>query len=92
MVVAPGDDYWLVYASNNAGSSWVEIERTNQSENSWTKKSLFISDFLSLTDQMQFKFVASDEGEGSLVEAAIDDFQIRGVSISYSYQDGDVNN
>ncbi|OUW62617.1 MAG: hypothetical protein CBD58_01635 [bacterium TMED198] len=89
---APGDDYWLVYASNDAGNSWVEIERTNQSENSWTKKTLFISDFLGLTDLMQFKFIASDDGEGSLVEAAIDDFQIRGASISYSYQDGDVNN
>ena len=89
---SPGDDYWQVYASSDAGSSWVEIEKTNQSNNSWTEKILFITDYVALTDQIQFKFVASDEGEGSLIEAALDDFQIKGTSISFSYQNGDVNN
>jgi C1A family cysteine protease len=71
---APNEDVWLVQARNNYGP-WVDVERTTQSSNAWV---VVEADLLQLLGpdlgEVQFRFVASDEGRGSNVEAAIDDF------------------
>jgi len=79
----PGTDYWKVDVSNDEGLSWTSLENTNLSNNFWKFKQFLISDYVTLTDKMQFRFIAEDvfnDGDvgsgGSLVEAALDDFRI----------------
>jgi hypothetical protein len=42
----------------------------------WSRHSFRVSDVLSPTSQMRLRFVASDEGDGSIVEAAVDDLEV----------------
>jgi len=79
----PGTDYWKVDVSNDEGLSWISLENTNLSNNFWQFEQFLISDYVTLTDKMQFRFIAEDifnNGDvgsgGSLVEAALDDFRI----------------
>jgi len=79
----PGADYWQVLMSNNGGQSWTYVENTLTSDMRWRRNAFRVRDFLEPTNQMRFRFIASDSirpGEylegGSLVEAAVDDFFI----------------
>lgn len=74
----PGEDYWDVDVTAD-GENWVSLEHTNASANSWTQYSFNLGDFVGLTEQVQIRFVASDEINGSLVEAAVDDFILTAV-------------
>ncbi len=74
------DDEWLVEISNDGGASWVDLVRRATSTSGWEQFEHRIADFLAPTAAVQIRFVASDEGSGSIVEAAIDDFQIFGGS------------
>lgn len=76
-------DDWLVQASADGGESWLDIENTSTSNASWIKSRFILSDYIQISDDMQFRFIAEDilnEGDagsgGSLVEAAIDDFEL----------------
>jgi len=69
---APNSDTWLVQV--NDGSGWVDLENTMSSDNSWGEHLFSVGSYVNLTSTVQFQFVASDEGSGSLVEAAMDDF------------------
>jgi hypothetical protein len=77
----------LVQISSDGGASWVDLERTTESNNSWQERSFLITDYITPSQSVVIRFVASDEessgpgqGEmgGSLVEAAIDEFVISG--------------
>ena len=79
----PGSDFWEVSVSNDNGNSWVNLEYTNESNNYWKSEQFFINDYIDLSNQIQFRFIAEDvynEGDsgsgGSLIEAAVDDFAI----------------
>lgn len=81
----PGNDVWEVEISGD-GSSWERVERTYTSDKSWRRFAFRVLDYLpSLTAQTQVRFIAEDSlifnqglefDGGSLVEAAIDDFEI----------------
>ena len=86
----PGNDIWNVQASSDSGASWVDLEYTTTSLNEWTEKSFVLSNFIDLTNQVQFRFIASDQfndgdngSGGSLVEAAIDDFKLEIIGFDY---------
>ncbi len=68
----PNNDYWEVYISL-VGQPWQEIENTRTTDRSWRHFAFKVSDYISELGMVQLKFVASDEGTGSLVEAALDD-------------------
>jgi choice-of-anchor B domain-containing protein len=76
------DDEFVVEISGN-GSNWVEIERiggsSGQASGGWYKNQVYVQNHISLTSTVQLRFIASDEGSGSIVEAAIDDLQITDV-------------
>ncbi len=74
----PGEDTWLVQVSADGGNAWVDLERTTASANLWQEKTFLIEEFITPTNAVVFRFVASDLGSGSLVEAAVDDFEISG--------------
>ena len=72
-----------VLSSNDGGNTWITIENSTESNNYWLFKQFLITEFIDLTDQVQFRFIAEDifhEGDvgsgGSLVEAGLDDFLI----------------
>lgn len=67
-----GDDFWDVDVTSN-GITWVSLEHTNVSEEVWVQKSFELADFIALTGNVQLRFIASDEGVNSLMEAAVDD-------------------
>jgi hypothetical protein len=73
---SPGLDYWTVDVSADGGGSWVNLESTNISERSWIRVEHNLLDHVPLTSNMMFRFVASDEDPGSVVEAGVDDFEI----------------
>jgi hypothetical protein len=74
----PGEDTWVVQVSSNGGTTWVDLERTTASANSWTGKTFTLSSYITPTSQVAVRFVASDLNSNSLLEAAVDDLEIWG--------------
>lgn len=79
----PGLDYWQVRISNDGGDNWTYVENTRTSDMSWRRNAFHVSDFIEPTAEMRFQFIASDSANadpnienGSLIEAAMDDFII----------------
>jgi hypothetical protein len=73
---APRDDDWQVQISNNNGTTWWDIEKSNEPFNEWRAKFFIVSDYVSPSSTMRLRFIARDDDPGSLVEAAVDDVEI----------------
>ena len=72
-----GSDYWQVAVTTN-GVSFVPLEFTSASEQAWVEKSFDLSQYIGLDLPVQFRFLASDYGSESIVEAGLDEFRIGG--------------
>jgi hypothetical protein len=72
----PGEDAWRVDISDDGGLSWVALENTTASQNEWRRMEFDLESYVDLTDRVLIRFVASDLGGDSLVEAAVDDLAI----------------
>jgi hypothetical protein len=83
----PGEDVWQVLISSDAGSSWVALENTTVSERYWKPMEFDLGEYIDLTNQVQIRFIASDEGDGSVVEAAVDDIEILMAGVSDAPED-----
>ncbi|MFZ5981100.1 MAG: M4 family metallopeptidase [Candidatus Zixiibacteriota bacterium] len=91
---APYSDIMQVYLSGDGGDSWFPVEEigpVNQASGGWLVNRFYVSDFLSPTDNMKIRFDVSDLNDGSVVEAALDDFSVRTFKCR-RYVCGDVNN
>ncbi|MBD3222476.1 hypothetical protein GF314_14670 [bacterium] len=75
---APGEDTWTVELSNDGGETWTTVESTQASDPAWIERQLLLADHYAVPGRVQLRFVASDEINGSLVEAGVDDFQLVG--------------
>ncbi len=75
---SPGQDIFRVNISNDGGSNWFTLESTNSDIKPWTRVDFRVTDTLPPTNNMQIRFIAEDAGAGSIVEAAIDDFEVYG--------------
>jgi len=77
---APGADTFVVSISNNGGTTWTTAETVGPSgpetEGGWYFRQFNVADILPLTASMRMRFVAADLGDGSLVEAALDEFLV----------------
>jgi len=86
----PGNDPWYVEVTDD-GNTWVPVEFTYVSDNSWRRFAFRVSDYVNQTANFQMKFMVSDSiitsigppgcgtspfCGGSLVEAALDDIEI----------------
>ncbi|MGD8452606.1 MAG: C25 family cysteine peptidase [Phycisphaerae bacterium] len=91
----PNTDVFTVDVTNNGGGSWVNVEVVGPSGTGtgggWYQHTFNVADIVTPTAQVQLRFIAADEGQGSLVEAAIDDLLIIGVECELQYVAGDMN-
>lgn len=73
--VAPDDN--MVIRLNN-GSQNVVIENIGASENTWTQKTIRISDYITPTATMRFSVEVSDlaSGNDNIVEGGVDQFEV----------------
>ena len=84
----PGADWWQVLITDD-GVNWVYVENNKTSDMSWRNFSFRVKDYVSLSNSVQLKFIASDSTRlgqyldgGSLVEAAIDDLYLHEAKLS----------
>ncbi|MDP6669248.1 MAG: M14 family zinc carboxypeptidase, partial [Candidatus Krumholzibacteria bacterium] len=75
----PNNDWWDVDLSNDGGNSWISLEHTTTSSNAWVQESFDLFDHVGEAGVLQLRFIASDEGSGSLVEGGVDDFLLAGI-------------
>ncbi len=78
--LATQDDVFTVDISSDGGANWVNVETIGPTgagtNGGWVYHEFAVSDVTTPTSQVQLRFIASDNGEGSLVEAGLDDFEI----------------
>ena len=80
----PGQDEWVVDVSNDGGANWVNIVTTTSSTPEiWMMYQFTLLNYVSPSDEVQMRFIASDYSPGSLVEACIDDFRIVGLDTTW---------
>jgi choice-of-anchor B domain-containing protein len=81
VLFTPTTDVWDVHVSSNAGATWTTIESVEFDGPGWVDVDVAIDSFVAPTDQVQFRFTAQDTADGSITEAAVDDFTIYNVDI-----------
>lgn len=75
----PYNDIFNVWISANDGADWTIVETIGPiSAPEWLNLWYIVNDFITPTDQVRFRFDVSDLNQGSIVEAAIDAFEIVG--------------
>ena len=76
--MAPGADIFEVDITND-GSTWVEVESVGptgpHTHGGWFRHEFRVVDKVALSSTMRMRFVASDLGSDSNVEAALDDIE-----------------
>lgn len=75
---APNADSMPILLSNNAGSTWTQVDLVTASPAVWVEKRFRIADFMTPTNAMRLRFQARDLDTGSLVEAGVDDLSLFG--------------
>lgn len=86
---APNADVFEVDISNQGGAvgTYVSVEVVGPSgpgtSGGWFYHEFVVSDVVTPTAQIRMRFVASDFGAGSLVEAALDDFSVTRFACEY---------
>ncbi len=88
---APGADIFEVEVSGNGmAGPWVSVEVVGPSGEGtgggWIQHEFLLSDFITPSADTMLRFIASDEGTGSLVEAAVDDLLITEVTCNLTCQ------
>ena len=87
---SPNADSMLVQISNDIGNSWTTLEVVTENANAWVERRFRIADFVEPTDMIRVRFIASDLGDGSIVEAGVDDLRIE--SVGCTVNPADLNN
>ncbi len=84
---SPTSDTWLVEISSDGGKNWIDLERTMVSIADWAAMVFPVKDLITPTDKVVVRFTASDVDPQSLIEAAVDDFEILDVNTSINAAD-----
>lgn len=83
---SPAADIFEVEVSN--GGAWTNVETVGPTgaTGGWVYSEFTVSDFVTPNASVQVRFRASDEGSGSIVEAAIDDFKVYRIACNVTCQ------
>ena len=77
---SPNADIFIIDISNDNGSTWTNVETIGpagpETGGGWFQHSFSVSDFVAPTSEVRLRFIAADEGDGSIVEAAVDDLAV----------------
>jgi len=73
----PNEDVFRVEISDDGGTAWTLLEETSENANAWVFREFRVSDYVSETSSVRVRFIASDEGAPSIVEAGVDRFGLR---------------
>lgn len=80
----PFEDVFTVQISNDGGATWSTVEVVGPTGEvvfgGWFQHQFRVADVIAPTNQVRLRFVASDLGNPSTVEAAIDDLAIADVT------------
>jgi len=71
----PGD-FLDVLVSNNNGTSWTLARHLTGMHDDWEEEAIRIADYVAPGSQVKLRFVASEKGAISVVEAGIDDLTL----------------
>ncbi|MCC6678720.1 MAG: hypothetical protein IT436_16430 [Phycisphaerales bacterium] len=89
---APGQDSMPIQISADNGLTWTTLETVSENAGAWVHKSFSLADVpITPTAQMKFRFIARDEGSGSIIEAGIDDVQVAVLACSTPANPADLN-
>ncbi|MHC4942990.1 MAG: C25 family cysteine peptidase [Planctomycetota bacterium] len=71
-----------VEISNDGGANWTTVcECGTKHSNKWTNHIFRVSEFITPTDQMRVRFIASDNPDDDIVEGLLDDFMVKGLHL-----------
>ena len=84
----PGEDPWRVLVTDD-GETWTAMHSSTESQLSWLLQSHRVEDFLELGPTVRFKFLVTDEGGDSLVEAGLDELVLTGYTLDPTTSVGD---
>ena len=80
----PGQDTFRIQISNNNGTTWTPIETVGptgpEAAGGWNFREFTLGALTTPTNQTRVRFIAEDQGGGSIVEAAVDNFRIQTVT------------
>jgi len=65
-----------VLGSSDGGATWSELATYSDRTLGWTRTEILLSEKLSITDRMRFRFVVNDPTTTGTVEGGIDDLEI----------------
>jgi V8-like Glu-specific endopeptidase len=79
----PFEDSLVVEVSADGGQSWAPLETVgpggSEVNGEWFRVEFAVADFVPLTNQFRIRFIASDTGEDSIVEAGIDGVRLTNI-------------
>ncbi len=77
---SPSADVFVVEVSNDDGANWTNLETVGptgpEADGGWFFVSHNVESVIDTSEQVRFRFLASDLGAGSVIEAAIDALRI----------------
>lgn len=86
--LGPADDDVLRIEIANDGGPWIEVEALDVPTDGWERAAVRVSEFVDASQPFRLRFIASDLGSSSLVEAAIDDLSVTWSFCADCDQDG----
>ncbi len=77
---SPMQDVFNVQVSSNGGSTWVGLENVGPAgpevSGGWFQRTFGVAEYVTPNNQFRIRFIASDTDPGSVVEAAVDAFEL----------------
>lgn len=88
----PNTETMPIEISNDNGATWTLLELVSVNETKWFYREFRIADYVTPTSTVKLRFVARDltNNGGSIVEAGVDDFELRFVDCEVVSCTGDL--